>query len=191
MPFDALVLRSPRTLADAVVDLGITPIPAEVLAEHKRTEQAKYPPASILYPYIAVMRLGIGIIAMLGLLCGILGLIGIVRTSLIPTPHNAWATLTLLCLCMAGMIGTMCASLKVIRGPAEWVESTPSFLYADVPNSIMFTALRLTSVIPEANIVIGELQQNNVILDPYLIVRTPTEQVCLGIWQGDTILHQA
>jgi hypothetical protein len=52
-------------------------------------------------------------------------------------------------------------------------------------------ALDLVDLTPEAVIIIGELRQNNRVLDPYLVVRTATDEICLGIWDNDTILYQA
>ena len=112
MPFDALV-RSPLTLADAASDLGITPIPAEVLAEHKRTEQAKYPPASFGYHHLKALRMGIGVATVITMVLILIGTVGFMRGD---HYSSLWGLATL------PFVLAIWASAKVMRGPAIWVE---------------------------------------------------------------------
>ena len=36
--------------------------------------------------------------------------------------------------------------------------------------------------------ILGELKQEHVVLDPYLLLDCDGEQVCLGIWEDDGIV---
>jgi hypothetical protein len=44
---------------------------------------------------------------------------------------------------------------------------------------------------PHATLLLGELVREEVVLDPYLLMECDGEWVCLGIWDGMTIVAAA
>jgi hypothetical protein len=72
-------------------------------------------------------------------------------------------------------------NLARARGPAYWQEEWTDCLLA-VPEPIAHLAERLKTDNPNVAFYIGELKQDHLVLDPYLLVRLGGETACLGIW---------
>lgn len=67
------------------------------------------------------------------------------------------------------------------RGPTHW-EERPIKCLLGVPDPIAFLAERLKADNSLVTFSLGELKQDNAVLDPYLIVTLGNETACLGIW---------
>ena len=60
-----------------------------------------------------------------------------------------------------------------------------------VPSRIALLARELWREAPGSILVLGELLQQEVVLDPYLLLERDEERVCLGIWDGRRIIAAA
>lgn len=187
MPLDMLVANRSALHTTALL-LGITPVPNETLEAHKLAELRRHPgswwynhaglaellltfsfflSAVILLAAVVFALLWVGTVA--GLVCSGCGI----------------ASLGLLAL--VGRTGMLTGQLS-LKGPAEWVETRR--LYT-APPPVAAMARCIKRALPEAVIIVGELRQMQVLLDPYLIVRLDDEHICLGIWDDKRIIHQA
>jgi hypothetical protein len=81
-----------------------------------------------------------------------------------------------------------------VSAGASWEEHwvAPEVLAAlGVPSRIASMARALCREAPGAILILGELKQQEVVLDPYLLLERDGECVCLGIWDGDRIIASA
>ena len=77
------------------------------------------------------------------------------------------------------------AMLKTMRGPAHWEErSVPDTVHPQIADA----ARRLHAQSPNAKFRIGELFQDRIMLDPYLLAVSGDERLLLGIWNGKTVI---
>jgi hypothetical protein len=171
-------LLAPRTtLAGALADHGIEPVPLEYLKAH-REEQVRLNPPSFLYRHRWVAP-GLTMASFL---------VSIGAAALVGTSQAAVSVI------LGGMLpalaGIVLASRRV-RGEAYWTErriSEHGLETAGVPQEIGEIAHNLKRQVPTARLVLGELRQDTVLLDPYLVAEYGDERVVLGIWDGDTII---
>jgi hypothetical protein len=56
-----------------------------------------------------------------------------------------------------------------------------------VPESIAAPARLLLRDLPGSRLVLGELKLDKTVLDPYLLIETHDERVCLGIWEDQQV----
>lgn len=78
-------------------------------------------------------------------------------------------------------------TLMPVRGPARWRESANQDLQRVHP-TIRQSASRLKEQLPEVDFRIGELFQDRIRLDPYLLADYRGAQTVLGIWDGETLI---
>ncbi len=83
-----------------------------------------------------------------------------------------------------------------VRGPARWSEMSISMRDVDAicPDEIAALAHRvLCNQTGRLTMYYGELRQDTVVLDPYLLVRDAltNEVLILGVWKDDEILYLA
>lgn len=79
--------------------------------------------------------------------------------------------------------------LVPIKGPAQWRERVIFDLREhQAPAAIREAALRLQDRLPEIRLVVGELVQDRVTLDPYLLAEHGDARAVLGIWDGDQVI---
>ena len=57
-----------------------------------------------------------------------------------------------------------------------------------IPASIRGFAHTVKREFPPARLIIGELRQDTVVLDPYLIAEYGDDRVVLGIWDGEQVI---
>ena len=69
--------------------------------------------------------------------------------------------------------------------PGDWLEAQR------VPPSIAAPARLLLRDLPGATLTLGELVQDAVVLDPYLLLEYQGERICLGIWDDDLVIASA
>jgi hypothetical protein len=184
MPFDALVAtRSP--LSEALERLGITPVSNALLAAHKQVQQEKYGP-SFWYRHpgflmVALMAAVTGMAVTSALSQGLARL----APSLPCYVSFAW-----LCLIALPIV----TGLFRQRAGSHWEERRVPVTGLDglgVPAPIAALARQVRTELPSATLIYGELVQEHVVLDPYLLVAHGTERVCLGIWEGKKVIAVA
>jgi hypothetical protein len=195
MPFDALTTH--LTLADAARRLGIVSIPRGVLDDHKQKELRKHPgswwyyhtdlAAALLFFgfFISMFTAFATLIVSLGAL-----LAGHVMSGLAFLGIGVAATVVFNRICASGVLTGRGVDIK---GPAFWREYNGIGMahYLRAPAEMLDYAKRLQRMMPGTEIVVGELLQNKISLDPYLLVRDANDEVILAIWDKSGMLHQA
>ncbi|HUB13463.1 MAG TPA: hypothetical protein VMB34_16055 [Acetobacteraceae bacterium] len=183
MPFDALVAPpQPLSLADALADLGIVPISQQALAEHKQAQLVRFAP-SFWYRHQPILPVALlGSVACMAVSGGLTQ-----RMAQDGSAVSGWLTLAwmgiIAMLIAAGVFRVRAGSHWEERWvPAEWLRGL------GVPEPIAALARETCRQVPGTAIILGELKQEHVVLDPYLLVERDGEQVCLGIWDGDAII---
>jgi hypothetical protein len=183
VPFDLLAKSDrPRLLADRLAELAITPVDAATLEAHKQEQLRRFTP-TFWHQHHAWLPVGligsIGCMAVSG---------GGAHAMLSPTsPLPSYLTLMWL-----GVFALLIA-FGVFRahGGARWEERwlpAAGLDDHDIPQPITRLATSLSRELPGSILIIGELLQEAVVLDPYLLLDHAGEQVCLGIWDGDRII---
>jgi len=183
MPFDALVAPAqPKLLPDVLTDLGIVPISLEQLAAHKQAQLDRFAP-SFWYrhqPMLPAALLGsVGCMAATGGLSQ--------RMMAGGSPVSGWLTLAWMCV-IALLIG---AGVFRVRAGSHWQERWVPVDWLQglgVPEPIALLARDLCREVPGSALILGELIQEHVVLDPYLLLERDGEQVCLGIWEDGRIV---
>jgi len=183
MPFDALVAPTqPKLLLDVLTDLGIVPISRELLEAHKQAQLDRFAP-SFWYRHQPLLPA-----ALLGSV-GCMAATGGLSQRMLPyaSLFSDWLTLAWMCviglLIGAGVFRVRAGSRWEERSvPAEWLQGL------GVPQPIAWLARDLCRQVPGAALILGELKQEYVVLDPYLLLERDGEQVCLGIWEDGRIV---
>jgi len=185
MPFDAMAFQ-PASLTDYMAGIGVTPVPMEVLKDHKRRQVEKHPESLALRPVtylVAGIFIGVGCTVRTVMVVGI------------PSGHLQMMALAMIAFLytflgmMVSFLGTtLIAHLFgiTVRGKARWVESL-LWRHRSIPPAIRDVIRRTDNSLP-GTIIYGELVQNQVVLDPYIVVEMKGERVCLGIWEGSKII---
>jgi len=175
MPFDALLAPArPRRLADILADRRITPVPLETLAEHRQAQLERFAP-SFWYQHQTWLPVGlIGSVVCMGLSGG----------------GSSWLSLFWL------SVMTLLIVFGVFRvsAGARWEErlvAAETLIGLGVPLGIARIARDLQSEADGSELILGELLQEQVVLDPYLLLRYRGERVCLGIWDGRRVITAA
>lgn len=198
MPFDGLVQAhtvdlNRRSIDVLLTSLRIRPVPLEVLEQHK-AEQVDKHPASLFFRRPAVHRAAV-LVASVG---SIVSAFVFMSYNLIPSAASVTA-LTILMVCL--MATAELVVFARIKRPAVWRETPASFDQVQARASVPLPILSVVDRIDEASggvrFAVGTLYQEHVALDPYLIAETydaetkTTSRVCLGIWDGDEVIHLA
>ena len=91
-------------------------------------------------------------------------------------------------MCLVALItGT---GLIKLRAGAHWEERRVT---ADLLSRIggartdRRTARQLARELPGSRLILGELKLDKAVLDPYLLIESGDERVCLGIWDGEQV----
>jgi len=175
MPFDALLAPPrPRRLADILVDWHIAPVSLEALAEHKEAQLERFAP-SFWYQHQTWLPVG---------------LIGSVVCMALSGGGSSWLSLFWL------SVMTLLIVFGVFRvsAGARWEErpvASEMLIELGVPLGIARLARDLQVEVDGSELILGELMQEEVVLDPYLLLRCRGERVCLGIWDGRRVVTAA
>ena len=182
MPFDALIAPArPRTLAEALLDQGLTPVSRQTLAEHKRAQLEAFRPG---FWQQHQTWLPVGLLGSVGAMAASGGYANrVMPTSLLPS----WLTLGWMC------VIALLVVFGVFRGRAgsHWEERWVAGAWLrglGVPEPIAAIALSLHRETPGSSLILGELIEDEVVLDPYLLLERDGEIVCLGIWDEGRII---
>jgi hypothetical protein len=178
MPFDSanFVLSPEEVLEAALSTSGLKPVEPRVLALHMGEQVRQHPPGWA-YRYQRTIEL----VQVMVLVAGVILFVG-----LFSADHLGWGAAAALAAFASGIL----PMLAPTRGPARWRERVVADL-RDVPAAIREPALRLQRQIPEVNFVVGELYQDRIRLDPYLLVEYGEARAILGIWDGDKVVAGA
>ncbi len=184
MPFDALVApaQPPLLLSAVIADCGITPVSLERLAAHKQAQLDRFAP-SFWYRHQPVLPAALlGSVACMAVSGGLSQ-----RMMADGSAVSGWLTLAWMSV-IAMLIG---AGVFRVRAGSHWEERWVPVEWLrglGVPEPIAALARELYREMPGTAVILGELKQEHVVLDPYLLLERDGEQVCLGIWEGDTIV---
>jgi hypothetical protein len=192
MPLDGLNYRIKphRPLGDLLESLGIEQVDQEVFEEHKRSQVAANP-SNFLYRHRKKVEFFQALLAM-----GLLGGMAFLIAYCVQFGHRSIGIWAVSAVGLDGFALMMVMGLKA-RGPARWKETVVYHL-GTVPMPIRTLAEEIrTKSRGSVSFVIGTLQQEQIILDPYLCViaydpmHDIRETYCLGIWDDDRIIHIA
>lgn len=183
MPFDALVApREPRTLAQTLDDRGIVPVGWTDLAVHKQAQLGRHQPSfwQRHEAWLPIALVGsVGCMAASG---------GLTRGIATDASLQAW-TPTLIWL--GSFVLLIVFGVFRVRAGAVWQQRNVPAEDLDrlgVPQAIAATARTLNRDLPGSELVLGELIQQQVVLDPYLILTCNDEMACLGIWDDQRVV---
>lgn len=175
MPFDGanFSLSTQDLLDDAMAASGLEAIDPRRLDRHM-ADQLRRHPASWAYRNqqpIALAQVAV-LLASVGLFVGLLS-----------SHQTAWGVAAGLL-----MFGFATSPLFLsIKGPAVWRER-PAADLRDAPAAVREAAARLQRRLPGVGLVEGELFQDRVRLDPYLVAEYGDARVVLAIWDGDWVI---
>ena len=182
MPFDALVaLERPKTLAEVLDEHAISPVGWEALATHKRAQLEKFTPS---FWHQHQTWLPVGLLGSVGCMATSGGLAnGIMPGLLLPS----WLTLAWM-----GVIALLILfGVFRVHAGSHWQERWIPACALDghgVPQPIAALARTLQREMPGSALILGELIQEQVVLDPYLLLEHDEQRVCLGIWDDTRVI---
>jgi hypothetical protein len=183
VPFDALLAPSePRTLAQALDDRCVVPIDPAILAAHKQAQLARYQP-SFWQRHEA--WLPIALVGSVGCMAASGGLTrGFVADAslLASAPSLIW---------MGSFALLIVFGVFRVRAGAYWQErivSVEDLGRVGVPRDVAAVARLVHRDLPGCGLVLGELVQQEVVVDPYLIVVCNDEIACVGIWDDAGVI---
>jgi hypothetical protein len=185
MPFDVL-LAPPRRrfLAEVLDDCGMTSVPLEALAAHKQAQLERFAP-SFWHQHQTWLPVGlIGSVFCMATSGGVTN--GLMPGSMVPS----W-----LCLFWLSVVALLIVfGVFRVSAGARWQERSvaPDELTdLGVPLHIARLARELHREVPGSALIIGELLRQEVVLDPYLLLLSNGERVCLGIWDERRVIAAA
>jgi hypothetical protein len=185
MPFDALVAPvRPKSLADTLSDHGITIVPWAFLDAHKQAQLAKFAP-SFWHQHQTLLPVGLlGSVACMAASGGMAN--GMMPGSAFPSMLTLMWLAVMTLLIVFGVFGAHGGSRWEERWVAgQWLEDL------GVPVAIATTARALHRELPGSALILGELLQQETVLDPYLLLEHDGQSICLGIWDGQRIIAAA
>ena len=183
MPFDALLASSePRTLAQVLDDRCIVPIDPVILAAHKQAQLARYQP-SFWQRHEAWLPIAlVGSVGCMAASGGLTRGFAADASLLASAPSLIW---------MSSFALLIVFGVFRVRAGAYWQERTvpvEDLNRLGVPADIAATAWLLHRDLPGSDLILGELVQQEVVVDPYLVVMCNGEMACLGIWDDDGVI---
>jgi hypothetical protein len=183
VPFDALLAPpEPTTLAQALDDRCIVPIGLASLAAHKQAQLARYQP-SFWHRHEAWLP-----IALIGSVGCMAANGGLTRGMVADASLAAWCP-TLIWMSSFALL--IVFGVFRVRAGAYWQERSVPVEHLNrlgVPGDIAATARVLHRELPGSDLILGELVQQEVVLDPYLVLLHNNEMACLGIWDDTGVI---
>ena len=183
MPFDALIaLPEPGTLAQALADRCIVPIRWASLAAHKQAQLARFRPSfwQRHEAWLPIALVGsVGCMAASG---------GLVHRMMTADSLLSWSPTLIWMGCFALLI---VFGVFRVRAGAHWQERNvpvEDLAGLEVPEDVAMMARALCRDLPRSELILGELVREEVVLDPYLILRCDQQMACLGIWDETGVI---
>jgi hypothetical protein len=180
MPFDGATVKlstvklsAQDVLEEALFASGREPINPCLLSRHKADQILRHAPGWAFRHQQVVALAQIGVLLM-----------SVALFVILLSAHEVeWGLVGALTMFTAG------ASLLFVpvKGPARWRERPLADL-RDVPTPIREASEDLQRRVPRVGFTVGELYQERVKLDPYLVAEYGSGRVVLGIWDGDQII---
>lgn len=185
MPFDALAtLDRPKTLAETLEKHAVSPVGWQTLANHKRAQLEKFTP-SFWHQHQA--WLPVGLIGSVGCMAASGGL----ANGFMPaSPLPSWLTLAWLAVIALLILFGVFRAHPGSHWEERWIPAC-ALEGLGVPQPIASLARALQRDMPGSALILGELIQQQVVLDPYLLLEQDGERVCLGIWDGTRLIARA
>lgn len=175
MPFDGT--PSPHdTLDTAVVASGLERLDLAMLEAHK-LEQVRCHPPGWLYRHALAVQVSQSWLLLSGVMAaGLFGANGLTGLAITVV--------------MASFLLAIAPLFVPTRGPARWRERL-TWDFRAVHPAVAERALALKRQFPEARFFLGELYQDRVKLDPYLVAEYRGARVVVGIWDGERLIRIA
>jgi hypothetical protein len=175
MPFDGTKLApsAEDALALACAVSGLTAIDPAALERHKAEQIERHPPGWMYQHGKAVV-----------LAQGLLLLIAAGSFCALSSSGQSACGVTIGLVTLGLMLLPM---FLAVRGPAQWRERAADGL-DEVHPAVRERALRLTRQLDDVGFALGELVQDRVTLDPYLVADYRGARAVLGIWDGETLI---
>jgi hypothetical protein len=176
MPFDGnAVYAKNKSLAQLLEEWGIETVPMESLEEHKLSQVEKYGPSFWCRHQTLLQCALVVTICVDWLACA--------------EEMFAWRLLPamLFAVIFSGLFSLGFLSFKT-RSGSHWEERFVNDIQLEpvgVPEQILLIARSLCHRLKGSDLILGELMQESVVLDPYLLLRYGEDNVCLGIWDAD------
>ena len=152
---------------------GLEPVDPRLLDRHK-AEQIRQHPASWAFRHLQAIEFA----QVATLASGVIAFV-----VLFSADRIGWGSAAGLVALAVGIV----PMLFPIRGPSQWRERIVDDL-EEVPVEIRECAHILKNEIPETRFVVGQLYQDRIRLDPYLIAECGSSRVVLGIWDGEDVI---
>ena len=182
MPFDALVAPARQmSLREILADHDTSPVSLEALAAHKQAQVERFAP-SFWFRHQALLPT-----ALLGSVAGMAASGGVAQQLQNGSPWPS--VLTLGWMCVIGML--IGAGVFRVRAGSHWEERWVPIGWLEdlgVPERIAALARTMHREAPGSALILGELIQDEVVLDPYLLLERDGDLVCLGIWEDGQIV---
>jgi hypothetical protein len=175
MPFDGTKLApsAEDALALACAVSGVAAIDPDALERHKAAEMERHPPGWMYrHGKAVVLAQGALLLIAAGSFCAL-------------SSNGRLASgvaVGLICLCLM-----MLPMFLPVRGPAQWRERAADGLDGVHP-AVRERALRLSRRLDGVSFALGELFQDRVTLDPYLVADYRGVRAVVGIWDGETLI---
>ena len=185
MPFDALVAPvRPKSLVDVLDEQGVTTVPWAFLDAHKQAQVEKFTP-SFWHQHQTLLPVGLlGSVACMATSGGLAN--GVMPGSAFPSVLTLLWLAVMTMLIVLGVFGAHGGSRWEERWVAgQWLEGL------GVPVPIAITARALHRDLPGSSLILGELLQEEAVLDPYLLLEHDGQSICLGIWDGHRVIAAA
>ena len=176
MPFDGAGLTPRQMLESAALADGIGIVDLGFLEAHKADQIGRHPPGW-LYRHAFAVRFGQSFLLIGGAVA--LDLLG---------ASGATALGIAVALLAFGL--AVAPLFLATRGPARWEERLDWDLRQAHP-AVRESALRLKQNLPQVRFFTGELFQERVKLDPYLVAEYRGARILLGIWDDERLIFRA
>lgn len=186
MPLDALSgTITAESLSDLLEQRDIEPVDWGALAAHKQAQQRKFGPT---FWYRHQASLGFTLVGSIGFMALTAG----GANSMMPPSSQGplWISMVWMCFVAALIVSGVFRARAGSHWEERWLP-VDRLETSGVPASIAALARSMHREIPGSTLILGELIQESVVLDPYLLLVRGEERVCLGVWDDAGIIAAA
>jgi len=177
MPFDALDGSQSVTLTEYLRNEGITPVPMDRLFAHKKKMLRQHRASRWLTP-LPYMLIGAATAVSLAILFPFF--------FLIPAIVVAGMSISALSFVIVALLSD--AGMIRLAGKPYWTEYV-SLDWTVPPAEIAKVVRHVQATLPpNGALIYGELKQDQVLLDPYIVLSIHGVPACLGIWDESMVI---